>query len=160
ARETDTASSCTSKRAHAPDFLAAVRPAGREYAVRLQLRARGDLLAAEHGPDRKEPAAPGPLVLIVVDEFERPLAKLEHRDVGRGAPVDLASVRDRLEDARRIHGAAGNHLVERHTEVQELRHDVWEIDDLRRPALGCPVGGERIRPEARLHDALDDIPSE
>src|SRR5262245_50207115 len=69
----------------------------------------GHPLAPEHRRTRKEALVPGPLPAIVIDEFERPLPELEHRDVGWGPHVERAAVGEGLEDARCPDGRARDH---------------------------------------------------
>src|SRR5262249_8183186 len=117
-------------------------------------------LAAQDRRAREKPLAARSRVLIVVNEFERPLTKLEYRHVGWCAHVERAAVAEHLEHPRRIDSRPRNHLIERHPESEKLGRDVWEVEDVRRAPLGGPVGRERVGPEARLHDALDDVPPE
>src|SRR5262245_50232575 len=51
------------------------------------LRARCDPLTSEHGRNRKESLAAHARVLVVVDEFEHPVPKFEHGNVGRRADI-------------------------------------------------------------------------
>src|SRR3989442_6193286 len=110
-----------------------------------RLCARWDALSAENSPAREKSLAPGSLVAKVVDKFERPSAKLEHREVCRRTDIERAAVAEHFEHTRRVDGRTGDHLIEGHAEIQELRHDVRKVDDLRGASLRRPVSGERIR---------------
>src|SRR5216110_934593 len=48
----------------------------------VELRARCDAFAAEHGPGWKESLPAGPLVFVIVDELERAFPQLQHCNVG------------------------------------------------------------------------------
>ena len=49
--------------------------------------------------------------------------------------------------------------IDRHAVAEQLRHAVGKVDDAGLTAVRAPVGRERIRPEAGLHDRADGVPS-
>jgi len=55
--------------------------------------------AGLHHPLRGEYPRPAAGVAVVVDEIERALAELQHRDVGRSADVERAPVVEDRKDA-------------------------------------------------------------
>src|SRR5262249_21295167 len=90
--------------------------------------------------------------------FERTFPQFEHSHISGRSDVERATVPERVEHTRCIDGRARDHLIERHAEIEELRHHVRKIDDLCRPSLWRPVRGERVGPEAGRVDSHDDVP--
>src|SRR4029078_7582020 len=115
-------------------------------------------LASQHGLNRKEPLAACDRSLEVIEEFEVALAKFEHRDVARRPNPERSSVLEYWKSPRGIDRHAGHGVGNSHPVAEELRHAVGRIDDSCLPAVGIPTGGERIGPDAGLHDLLDGIP--
>ena len=79
---------------------------------------------------RKKSLASGSIIPVVVHEFETPLPQVEHSNVSGGSDAERAAPLKHIESAGAIYCCAGNDLVERHAQVEELRHDIREVDHL------------------------------
>src|SRR5581483_6917091 len=131
---------------------------GPTRATKARLGAR-NALAGEHGFARKKSLRAFDRALVVVEKFETALAQFENGDVGRGPHIERAAVVKQRKNARGIERGASDRLVDCHAITEKFRHAVGEIDDAGLMRVDIPVGGKRVRPEARLHDGGDGIPA-
>src|SRR4029077_11318504 len=115
-------------------------------------------LAREHGGNREKPLAAGPFVLEIIHEFEGAFPYLDYSNVGRRSHFQRAAVMEDRKCRGSIGGGAGDYLVERHAQHQELRYHVLKVDYLDGEAFLGPVRRESVREEARLQDAIGHIP--
>src|SRR5579863_502322 len=107
-------------------------------------------LAAKHRSAREEPLVAGPLAPEIIVEFEGPFSEFEHCNVGGCTHFQGAAVVEDRECAGRVDGRAGDHLIERHPQHEELRHHVGKVDYLGGAALRSPVRRKGIGQEAGL----------
>src|ERR1700680_13494 len=82
---------------------------------RLNLGARRDL-SRKYGAGRKQPLTAATGALVIVEEIERAIAQFHQRNIGWRTHIERAAVVEAREQARGVHGRAGDDLAERHAE--------------------------------------------